>query len=166
MSDVRDRLPGFAHARRRLAANAAHRLALYLSPLGEIGERRGDRLSGGPKSSHVEYDRASVISDVILGKATARLPARHLVYVYSQLPRQPAHGRRGGDEFASFRLESILLLRPNFGLLRSNFGLGPGAFATRGLFFLGLLFAQSLEWGRFLLSLFRARSGSSFRPRS
>src|SRR5262249_61550613 len=100
MRNVWDCLPGFAYARRRLAADAAHRLALYLPPFGEIGERRGHADGGGPQASHVEDDRAGVIPDILFGYATARLRADHFVDVDSQFARQPAHRRRGGEEVA------------------------------------------------------------------
>src|SRR5262245_32440428 len=161
MCDSRDCLPGFAYSLRRLAADAAHRLALYFPPFGEIGERAGATHGGGPQASDVEDDRAGVIPDILFGYATARLRAGHLVDVDPQLPRQPANRRRGGDEFARL---------PGFGRflrLRLNASSRFDYFASRLFFFLGFLFApwRGLLLRRLALWLLYARFGPRFRPR-
>ena len=97
LGDVRDRVPGVAEVLRRLAADVAHRLALDLAPLGEVGQRLAAHAvsdAGAACGAEPVITPFDVRLQVLDADAAALAAAGHLADVDAELARHAPHRRR------------------------------------------------------------------------
>src|SRR5690242_12531762 len=104
LRNVRNRVPGFCQVFSSLAANSAHRNALNLAPLGEVGKvrlsevaraRRGLRSDSGGRQQCLSEGFHVVFADAPSGAG-----ALYFVDIDADFAREASHVRGGGNGLA------------------------------------------------------------------
>src|SRR5271165_32629 len=176
LRDVRNRVPGFGQMLGGLAANSAHRDALDLAPLGEVGQLRLSKMSGARRGLGRGRSRGEqglgVSLDVVFADASARACAFHFVNVNADFAGKSSHVGRGRNRLAIFgarnfaqlyghgeyRCDRLRLIRRQRLFFRFAFGANGGLKREAGSVLPGNVFdgsvADALRFG--------LRGGSAF----